>query len=326
MSILEDARNVLDIEIDALSKLRNRLDESFARAVELILNCRGKVVVTGMGKSGAVGRKIAGTLSSTGTPSLFLHPGEGIHGDLGVLSPSDILLALSYSGETDELSAILPTVKRLGVPIVAFCGRRDSSLAQAADVVLDTSVEREACPLGLAPTASTTCMLALGDALALCAMKLRRFTKEDYALFHPAGTLGRKLLLRVDDIMRTGDQLAVVRIDTKIRDVLFAITKANAGAACVVDDADRLVGIITDGDIRRLLLKGNHVLDDLAGDVMTRDPAVMRLGQLAAEALHVMEERAASRGVRIGEIPILDDANRPVGVLNLKDLVRAGIM
>ncbi|MGQ9524929.1 MAG: KpsF/GutQ family sugar-phosphate isomerase [Armatimonadota bacterium] len=326
MSVLEDARCVFDIEIEALRKLRDRLDESFDRAVQVILNCRGKVVVTGMGKSGAVGRKIAGTLSSTGTPSLFLHPGEGVHGDLGVLGPSDVLIALSYSGETDELSAILPTVKRIGVPIVAFCGRPDSSLAQAADVVLDTSVEREACPLGLAPTASTTCMLALGDALAVCVMKLRRFTREDYALFHPAGTLGRKLLLKVDDIMRTGDQLAVVDADTPIRDVLFAITKANAGAACVVDADRRLVGIITDGDIRRLFLRGNHVLDELVGNVMTRDPAVMSLGQLAAEAVRVMEERAVTKGARIGEIPVLDSDGRPVGMLNLKDLVRAGIV
>jgi arabinose-5-phosphate isomerase len=326
MSILDDAKAFLQTEIESLERMRSRLDERFEKAVEMVLNCRGKVIVTGMGKSGAVGRKIAGTLSSTGTPAVFLHPGEGVHGDLGVISRSDLLLALSNSGETEELAAILPTVKRLGVPIIAFCGRENSTLGAAADVVLDTSVEREACPMNLAPTASTTCMMALGDALALCVMKLRRFTREDYALFHPAGALGRRLLLRVDDIMRTGDQLAVVSKGTLLRDVLFAITKANAGAACVVGEDGRLAGIVTDGDIRRQLLKDEGALGKPVEQAMTPDPATMRLGQLAAEAVYVMELRTQARGTKIGEIPVLDEQNRPVGMVNLKDLVRAGII
>jgi len=326
MNVLGAAREVLDIEMAALKRMRERLGDELDEAVALILRCRGKVIVTGMGKSGAVGRKIAGTLASTGTPSLFLHPGEGVHGDLGVLSGDDLLLALSHSGETEELCAILPTVKRLGVPIIAMCGRPDSSLGQAANVVLDTSVEREACPLGLAPTASTTCMIALGDALAICAMRLRKFTREDYALFHPGGTLGRRLLLTAADVMRSGDLLAVVNECTAVRDVLFAITKANAGAACVVSGDGKLVGIITDGDVRRLLLKGDHVLSLPAAVAMTREPATMHVDQLAAEALRIMDLRAQSRGTKIGEIPVLDDDGRPVGMVMLKDLIRAGIV
>ncbi len=325
MDLLAFAREVFEWEIAALQNLKNRLDNSFQKAVELIQRCPGKVIVTGMGKSGAVGRKIAGTLSSTGTPALFLHPSEGLHGDLGVISKEDLLLALSQSGETQELIDILPAVKRLGVPIIAMTAGKTSTLAQYADVVLDTSVEREACPLNLAPTSSTTCMLVLGDALALTLMKASHFTEEDYARFHPGGTLGRRLILKAKDVMRTGDLLAVVSEETPVKEVLFAITRANAGAACVVDSNGVMVGLITDGDLRRAFLRGDHVLYTPAREVMTQNPVTMGPDQLAAEALRIIEEKAAQTGKKIGEIPVLDEERRPIGMVMLKDLIRAGL-
>lgn len=320
------AKEVLAIEIDALGAMSERLGEEFDAAVERILRCKGKTVVTGMGKSGAVGRKLAGTLSSTGTPALFLHPGEGIHGDLGVLSPEDLLVALSQSGETEELTAILPSIHRLGVTIIAFTAGTHSTLARYADHVLDTSVRQEACPLNLAPTASTTCMLALGDALALAVMHARRFTREDYARFHPGGTLGRRLLLRTSDVMRSGDQLALARCDSTVREVLVAVTHASAGAACIVDDTGRLRGIITDGDLRRAFLRGDQVLSECAESIMTRDPITIRPDTLAADGLRLMELKTEEGGKKIGEIPVVDERGCPVGILMLKDLIRAGIV
>lgn len=316
------ARCVLNDEADALRALAERLDESFVRAVDLVLNCAGRTVVTGMGKSGIVGRKIVGTLSSTGTPALFLHPGEALHGDLGMVTPGDIVLALSYSGETDELLAVLPALKRQSAGLIAMTGSVRSTLARAADVVLDVCVPREACPLELAPTTSTTAMMALGDALAVTIMDMRGFGRDDYARLHPAGALGRRLLLRVRDVMRSGDELAVVPESASVHEALFATTRAGAGAACLVDTEGRLVGLLTDGDVRRALLSDTDVLSRPAHAVMTRSPRVLSGNPLAVEAL----ERFEHAEKKIGDMPVVDDAGRPVGMLMLKDLLRAGIM
>ncbi|HEY3298746.1 MAG TPA: KpsF/GutQ family sugar-phosphate isomerase, partial [Armatimonadota bacterium] len=277
--MLDRAREVLNIEACAILALRDRLDDSFRRAINLITDCKGRVVVTGMGKSGAVARKIAGTLASTGSPALYLHPAEGVHGDLGMVTSDDVVIALSNSGETDELSAILPVIKRIGAKLIALTGRPDSTLGNASDVVLDVSVEREACPLGLAPTTSTTVMMAIGDAMALAAMEERKFTREDYAVFHPAGSLGRQLTLRIGDVMRTGDQIAVVPEYEVVRDVLFAITRAGAGSAIVVDSDGRMSGLITDGDLRRHMYEDEACLSRKACEIMTRNPTTVRAEQ-----------------------------------------------
>ncbi len=319
---LARAEATLRTEGEAVLRLIDRLDSSFADAVAMILGCKGRLVVTGMGKSGAIGRKLAGTFCSTGTPSLFLHPAEGIHGDLGMVTAQDVVLALSNSGESEEIVKILPAVARIGAKLIAMVGRRQSSLAAYAQVVLDVSVECEACPLDLAPTASTTAALALGDALALAVMEARRFTREDYALFHPGGALGRRLLLRVSDVMRTGSAMAVVEEDVKLLDVLFAITKAGAGAACVVDGDGKLCGLIADGDIRRALVADPPgALEKCARQVMTTQPLTITPDRLATEGLRMMEGPPR----QIGEVPVLEDG-KPVGMLMLKDLVAAGIV
>ncbi len=318
--MLDRAREILEIEGNAVLALRERLDESFSKAVDLVLECKGRIVVTGMGKSGAIGRKLAGTLASTGSPALFLHPAEGVHGDLGMVTSQDVVIALSNSGETDEIISILPVVKRIGARLISMCGRSESALAEYSDVVLDTSVEREACPLGLAPTTSTTAQLALGDALALTVMEARRFSAEDYALFHPAGTLGRRLTMRVADVMRSGDRMAIVPDDELVRDVLFSITKAGAGAAVVVDGEQKMIGIITDGDVRRHMLDDERCLQRPASEIMTANPKTARADQLAVEGLHLLET------FKIGEVPVLDDSGKPIGMLMMKDLFQAGIV
>lgn len=315
------AMATLRAEGEAVLAMRDRLDSSFALAVESVLTCRGRLVVTGMGKSGAIGRKLAGTFCSTGTPSLFLHPAEGIHGDLGMVTSEDVVLALSNSGESEEIAHILPVIGRIGAKLIAMVGRSESTLATCADIVLDTSVDCEACPLGLAPTTSTTVQLALGDALALAVMEARRFTHEDYALYHPGGALGRRLLLRVGDVMRKDAEMAVVDSDVTLRDVLFAITRAGAGAACVVDEAGLLSGIITDGDVRRALLADEKALSKLACDVMIANPRTISPDRLATEGLRKMEGPPK----QIGEMPVIQDG-KPVGMLMLKDLVAAGIV
>lgn len=308
-------------EAQAILRLADRLDDQFAEAVGLVLCCKGRLVVTGMGKSGAVARKLAGTFSSTGTPSLFLHPAEGIHGDLGMVTAEDVVLALSNSGETAEIVTILPAIARIGAKLIAMVGRPESTLGSYSQVLLDVSVDCEACPLDLAPTTSTTAALAMGDALALAVMEARRFTKEDYALFHPGGALGRKLLLRVRDVMRADAAVAICKEDVPLRDVLFAITKAGAGAACVVDSEDKLVGIITDGDVRRALLSDDQALSRPAASVMVHGPRTIGPDQLATEGLRLME----SPPRQIGEMPVVVDG-KPVGMLMLKDLVAAGIV
>jgi arabinose-5-phosphate isomerase len=318
--LLKKAREVLALESQAVAALQERLDKGFLKAVEIILGCAGRIVVTGMGKSGHIGRKLAATLTSTGTPSIFLHPAEGVHGDLGIVAEGDVLIALSYGGDTDELTAILPAIKRLGVPIIALCGRCESELGRRAEVLLDISVEKEACPLNMAPTASTTAMLAMGDALAVVLMEARRFTLEDYQKLHPAGRLGRQMLLSVEELMRTGDSVAVVDAATPIQEVLFAITSAHAGLANITDAKGKLLGILADGDIRRYLMTHPEGLKNPAQGAMVKNPKTAGPNQLATEALLVMEK------YQIGEMPVLDPKGRLLGVLNLKDLLRAGIV
>jgi arabinose-5-phosphate isomerase len=318
--VLATAREVLRLEADAITALAERLNGSFERAVDLCVSTSGRVVVTGMGKSGAVARKTAATLASTGTPAFYLHPAEGVHGDLGMVTPADVVVALSYSGETDEILAILPTLKRLGVKLIAVTGNLRSTLAEHADLSLDVCVEREACPLNLAPTTSTTAMLALMDALAISVMRVRSFTHEEFALFHPAGALGRRLLLRVRDLMRTGERMALCSPEATIHDALFSITRAQSGSVFVVDGDGRFLGLITDGDIRRLLLRDTHALERHVSECLNQAPRRTDPDRLVTEALQLMEQAPPC-----GELPVLDEDGHPVGVLNLKDVARAGI-
>ena len=314
------AERVLRIEADAILGLIPRRDERFERAVELLRGCGGRVIVTGMGKSGLIGRKIAATLASTGTPAHFLHPAEGVHGDLGMVARGDLVLALSNSGETDEVLAILPPLKRLGVPIVLLTGNPASSLARQCEVVLDVSVPEEACPMNLAPTSSTTATLAVGDALALALLELRGFRPEDYAALHPRGSLGWRALFRVADLMLTGDAVPVVSEETPLREAIVEITRKRKGTTTVIDGAGRLAGVITDGDLRRLHLTGQSVDDLAAGQVGSREPKTIRAEDLASTALEVMETW------QITSLVIVDEARRPVGLIHLHDILRAKIV
>lgn len=321
---IEQAKRVLRIEADAIASLIDRLDENFIRAVDLIINCRGRVVVTGMGKSGHIGNKIAATLASTGTPALFLHPAEGIHGDLGMVTRGDLVIALSNSGETEELSRMLPSLKRIGIKIIALTGNLDSTLARNSDVVIYVGVKEEACPLGLAPTASTTATLAMGDALAVVLLNRRGFREEDFACFHPGGSLGKRLLLRVRDVMHTGDAIPKVSVDTLIKDAIYEISSKKMGVTAVLDPAGKLLGVISDGDLRRWMEKtektGENLLAKRAGDIMTPDPKVIAKDALAAEAMAIMENSS------ITCLMILDFEGRPEGVIHLHDLLKAGVV
>jgi arabinose-5-phosphate isomerase len=314
------AERVLRIEADAILGLIPKLDERFERAVELLRGCGGRVIVTGMGKSGLIGRKIAATLASTGTPAHFLHPAEGVHGDLGMVARGDLVLALSNSGETDEVLAILPPLKRLGVPIVLLTGNPTSGLARQCEVVLDVSVPEEACPMNLAPTSSTTATLAVGDALALALLELRGFRPEDYAALHPRGSLGWRALFRVADVMLTGDAVPVVSEQTPLREVIVEMTRKRKGMTTVIDGAGRLAGVITDGDLRRLHLTGQSVDDLVAGQLGSREPKTIRAEDLASKALEVMETW------QITSLVIVDEASRPVGLIHLHDILRAKIV
>jgi arabinose-5-phosphate isomerase len=319
--VLALGRDILTQEANALQAMAGRLGDEFEQAVELVLACQGRVVTTGMGKSGAVARKISGTLASTGTPSLFLHPAEGVHGDLGMVTMGDVVLALSNSGDTEELNAILPAIARINVPIIALTGHKESSLGRAATIVLDTYVEREVCPFNLAPTTSTTAQIAMGDALAITVMKRRNFTSQNYARLHPRGALGRRLLLTVGDVMRTGENLATVGPTATLKEALFAITRAHAGAAAVVNPDGSLLGLITDGDMRRALVADDSALQCPCTECMTRTPRTVTPNRLAAETLQTMQGPP-----QIGEMPVLSEAGSVVGMLNLKDLLRAGIV
>jgi arabinose-5-phosphate isomerase len=313
------AERVLRMEAEAILALIPRLDERFDRAVDLLFRCGGRVIVTGMGKSGLIGRKIAATLASTGTPAYFLHAAEGVHGDLGMVARGDVVLALSNSGETDELLAILPLLKRLGVPIVLLTGNSTSTLARQADVVLDVAVAEEACPMNLAPTASTTAALAMGDALAMALLDLRALRPEDFAALHPRGHLGWRTLFRVADLMHTGEEVPGVTADTPMKDVIVEMTRKRLGMTTVVDAGGQLVGVITDGDLRRAHLRPESIVTLRAGDVASRSPKTVDAGDLAVKALEIMETFA------ITSLVILDVAQRPVGVIHMHDVLRAKI-
>lgn len=321
-SFLEQAKAVLRTEAEAVMALIPRINGQFTAALDMLLACQGRVVVTGMGKSGIIGKKISATLASTGTPSLFLHPAEGIHGDLGMVTASDVVVAISNSGETSELLGILPSLKRIGAPIIAFCGREESTLAKHADIVIDISVTREACPLGLAPTASTTATLAMGDALAVALLSARDFRPEDFAVFHPGGALGRKLLLTVEAVMHQGDENPVITLDKTVKEALFVITAKGLGATSVVDGG-KLVGLITDGDIRRGLEKGHDFLDRPVASLMTKMPRTITADRLAAEALRLMENNKP-RPVTV--LPVVDKQFQAIGMIHLTDLLRQGVV
>ena len=311
---LETARQVLEIEAATLRDLIDRLDARFARAVELIYGCQGRVVVTGMGKSGIIGQKISATLSSTGTPSFFLHPAEAIHGDLGRLVAGDVVVALSYSGETEELLRLLDSLKRLAIPLITLTGNPASVLAQTSDVVIDVSIREEACPLGLAPTASTTAMLAMGDALAMALLDKRGFKEEDYAALHPGGGLGVKLR-RVENVMHAGEQMPSVAPGAMIPDVIYEMSKKGLGVAAVVEADGRLAGFISDGDLRRFFQReGNRALSMTAADCMTRTPTTIAKGELATKALNLMETR------KITSLAVVDEAGRIEGIVHIHDL------
>ena len=315
---LKRARDVLDIEARGILSLTDRLDESFVRAVDLLYRCKGKVVVTGLGKSGLICRKIAATLSSTGTPSLFLHAGDANHGDMGMINKGDVVLAVSNSGETEEMLNFVPLIKRLGVKLIAMTGNADSNLSRMAVVGLNAAVKEEACPLGLSPTASTTAALALGDALAVVLLEKRGFKEEDFALRHPGGTLGRKLLLRVEELMHRGSELPLVSEDTPMKEAILEITSKRLGVTGVVNGQGALVGVVTDGDLRRGLEKKGDIFRYQAKDLMTPSPKTIAGDALAAAAMAVMEEHS------ITSLFVLS-AKKPVGVIHLHDLLKAGI-
>jgi arabinose-5-phosphate isomerase len=317
---LQTAERVLRLEAEGILGLIGKLDESFDRAVATLHAAAGRVIVTGIGKSGIIGRKIAATLASTGTPAHFLHPAEGVHGDLGMVSRGDVVLALSNSGETEEMLAILPPLKRLGVPIVLLTGRPHSTLARLSEVVLDISVPEEACPMNLTPTASTTAALAVGDALAMALLEHRGLRPEDYAALHPRGTLGWRALFRVADLMHTGEAVPVVASDTKLRDVVVEMTRRRFGMTTVVDPSGRLVGVITDGDLRRLHLQDLPGGELTAHEIATRHPKLIASDELAAKALEVMEAFA------ITSLVIVDQDHRPYGIIHMHDILRAKIV
>lgn len=318
--VLVWAREVLLIEAREVEALAGRLDNSFRRAVELILQCQGRVVVSGIGKSGHIARKIAATLASTGTPAFFMHPAEASHGDLGMITGSDVVLALSYSGESDELLAIVPLIKRMGAKLISMTGNAGSTLARESDVHLDAAVSREACPLGLAPTASTTAALALGDALAVTLLDARGFSKEDFARSHPGGSLGRRLLIHVRDVMRRGDAVPCVRDDQTFGQALKEMSSKGLGMTAVVDADDRPVGILTDGDLRRILERGIPVQRASITEIMHRNPLTISPDRLAVEAVELMEER------KINGLLVVDASGRLVGALNMHDLLRAKVI
>ena len=317
--ILKLAERVLRLEALGILGLVERLDAGFLRALELLRDCQGRVVVTGMGKSGIIGRKVAATLASIGTPALFLHPAEGVHGDIGMVARGDVVLAISNSGETEEVLTLLPAIKRLGVPLIVLTGNPGSTLARNGDVVLDVSVAEEACPMKLVPTSSTTAALAMGDALAVALLELRGLGPEDFALIHPGGSLGRQML-KVEDLMHVGEAVPVVSEETLLAEAILEMTGKRLGATTVVDRSGQLIGIITDGDLRRALQRDRQALEKAARDVMSRDPKTIGRGELAAKALEVMEHYA------ITQVIVVDERRCPAGIIHLHDILRAKIV
>ena len=323
MDILEEAREVLQEEAIGIEKLIPKLDQSFVNAVNMIMESSGRVVVTGMGKSGHIARKVSATLSSTGTPSIWLHPAEGIHGDLGMVTADDIILAFSKSGETTEIINLLPSLRRIGAKIISIVGNHNSTLAKNSDVILDASVEKEACPLGLAPTTSTTVSLALGDALAVVLLSRHHFTPDQFAVFHPGGSLGRKLLLTVENVMHKGNDNPVINEDSTVQDALFMMTEKGLGAVSVVNGDGVLIGLVTDGDVRRGLETGSNFLKWPVDAMMTKNPRVITDDQLAAAALHIMEKNQP-RPITV--LPVVDKDKKAVGMIHLTDLLRRGVV
>lgn len=319
--IIEEAKKVIRIEAEALNQLADSINGDFERAVTLILQSKGRVVVTGMGKSGLIGQKIASTMASTGTPAFFLHPAEAIHGDLGMIIKGDVVIAISNSGETEEVVRILPIVERIGAKLISMTGNPNSTLARCGDVLLNVAVAEEACPLGLAPTASTTATLAMGDALAVALLIERGFKAEDFALFHPGGSLGKKLLLKVSDMMHAGEALPLVGADIPMREALFEITSKKLGCTGVIDDSGDLVGVVTDGDLRRALERGVDFMGRPASELMTKNPKRILAGDLAAKALQRMEEYSITSLFVFAD----EESRVPVGVVHLHDLLKAGI-
>jgi arabinose-5-phosphate isomerase len=317
---IEHGKRVLEIEARAIAGLIERLDHRFTAAVEILYHCTGKVVVSGMGKSGLIGQKIAATLASTGTPAFFLHPAEGVHGDLGMLARGDVFTAISNSGETEELLTLLPFVKRLDIAVIVLTGRTQSTLAKNSDTVLDVSVAEEACPMGLAPTASTTAALAMGDALAIALLQKRGLKEEDFAQFHPGGTLGRRLLLKVRDLMHQGDAIPRVPDQAPARDAIMEMTSKKLGMTTVVDGNGRLLGVITDGDLRRLLEKGANLATVRAGDLGSKRPKTIGPDELAARAVQVMEQFS------ITSLVVVEGAGQIAGVIHLHDLLKSGVV
>lgn len=318
---LKQAKRVLKIEADAIISLISRIGESFLKALDILSSCNGRVVVTGMGKSGIIGKKIAATLASTGTPALFLHPAEGIHGDLGMITKGDVLIAISNSGETEELNKILPLIKRLDVKLISLTGGLNSTLANASDVVLDVGVKKEACTIGLIPTASTTAALAMGDALSVALLEKRGFKEEDFVFFHPGGSIGKKLLLKVNDLMHKGRDMPVVSEDSIMKDTILEISSKKLGVTCVVNSKGELKGIITDGDLRRWLGKGAvDIFRTKAKDVMTRNPKTIEEDALAGKSVSIMEQYS------ITSLIIVDKDKRPEGIIHLHDLLKAGVV
>ncbi len=321
--IREKAIETLKIEAEAIENLIPRIDDEFESAVQEILNCHARVIITGMGKSGHIGRKIAATLASTGTPSFFMHPAEAFHGDLGMVTENDVVIAISNSGESSEIVNILPIIKRIGANIIAMSGRRESTLGRNCDYFINIGVEREACPLGLAPTASTTATLAMGDAIAMSLMEKRNFTSKDFAMFHPGGALGRKLLLTVEDVMHIDDENPIIHVGNTVKDALFVMTEKGLGAVSVIDVDEKIVGIITDGIIRRAISKDKSLLDESVENIMFDKPLTISPNKLAAEALSVMDKHKP-RPVTV--LPVVDENKKVVGIVHLTDLLRQGIV
>lgn len=311
---------VIDTELAGIEALKQQINDNFARACELMMACEGRIVVTGMGKSGHIGSKIAATLASTGSPAFFVHPGEASHGDLGMITDKDVVLALSNSGETGEILTILPIIKRLGVPLISLTGNPNSTLSKAANTNLDASVEKEACPLGLAPTTSTTVALVLGDALAVALLDAKGFTAEDFALSHPGGSLGRRLLLHVSDVMHQGDQIPAVSADASLKQALLEMSKKGLGMTAIVESDQTVVGIYTDGDLRRTLDNDIDIHTAKVADVMTKNCKTLPANILAAEALNTMQQHS------INDLLIIDDSNKLIGALNMQDMLRAGVI
>jgi arabinose-5-phosphate isomerase len=318
--ICELARSVIDIEAKMISQLSSRIDQNFAKACLHLHDCRGRIIVTGMGKSGHIGKKIAATFASTGSPAFFMHPSEAKHGDIGMITLNDVVLALSNSGESAEILDILPSIKRLGIPLITLTGKSHSTLAKAATINIDVSVEKEACPLGLAPTASTTAALVMGDALAMVLLDKRGFTEEDFALSHPGGTLGRRLLLRVDEIMHQNEHVPVVSHNDPLKNALVEMSQKKLGMTTIINDTGELIGVFTDGDVRRTLDNQIDVHTTLMHQVMSKQPKTISRDWLAADALAMMETH------KITSLIVADDHKRPVGVIHIHDILRAGVI